>query len=132
MSGARTLFDQLLEGGLELIQRTVSEAWHESPVLDFKTLDKDSAPLTKNGRRTLAEALSGFANSDGGVIVWGIDARRGRHLEPDVARELRPIDRLQLLLSDLHGLTLNWSPQASRAWSIMPLPRLRGSTWDSS
>ena len=26
-------------------------------------------------RRNFAKAVSGFANSDGGLIVWGIDAR---------------------------------------------------------
>ena len=41
--------------------------------LDFKTVN--SASLNREDRRTLAQAISGFANSSGGLVVWGVDAR---------------------------------------------------------
>jgi hypothetical protein len=42
--------------------------------LDFKTVN--SALLNRDDRMSLACALSGFANSSGGLIVWGVDARK--------------------------------------------------------
>src|SRR5213078_4512714 len=41
---------------------------------------------------------------DGGVIVWGVDARRGPD-DADVAQDLRPISQLMRFLSDLETLT---------------------------
>ena len=43
--------------------------------LDFKTLR--NAELTSgDDRRNIARSISGFANSSGGIIIWGIDARK--------------------------------------------------------
>jgi predicted HTH transcriptional regulator len=43
--------------------------------LDFK-LVQDAAFTKRDDRRNLACACSGFANSSGGLIVWGVDARK--------------------------------------------------------
>ena len=40
--------------------------------------DPAKGRLDKEDRKNFAEAVSGFANSDGGVLVWGLVARRGR------------------------------------------------------
>lgn len=101
MAGADALFRQFCSGGLDLLNRVVAEEWSEDPLLDFKTLENHGAPITKRDRRNLAEALSGFANSDGGVIVWGVDARAPRRDEPDVARTLCPVSNLKLFCSEL-------------------------------
>lgn len=105
MDGARDLFDQLVAGGLELIHRMGPESWQEDLLLDFKTAEHDSAPMSKSDSKNLAEALSGFANSDGGVVVWGVDARAAERGEPDVAQDVRPMNKLGLFLSDLQRLT---------------------------
>ncbi len=43
--------------------------------LDFKTLR--NAELTSgDDKRNIARCISGFANSNGGIIIWGIDARK--------------------------------------------------------
>lgn len=47
----------------------------ENHNLDFKLLR--SADLKERDDRTnLGKAISGFANADGGIIVWGVDARK--------------------------------------------------------
>ena len=46
----------------------------ENRQLDFKLLSK--AEFGKDDLRHLAKAVSGFANADGGVVLWGVDARR--------------------------------------------------------
>jgi|GEM_PF-650393 len=101
MSGADAIFEQLRSGGLPLLHQVVADGWQEDLLLDFKTLEKHSAPMSTNDRRNLAEALSGFANSDGGVIVWGINARANNPNDPDIAKQLCPISNIKLFYSEL-------------------------------
>jgi hypothetical protein len=107
MDAARELFHQFKSRKLRLIYAARNEKWEESPVLDFKNASKQKGPMETDDRKYLAEALSGFANSDGGVLVWGVDCRRVLD-EADVVQELRPIANLKRFLSDLNTYT----PQA--------------------
>lgn len=89
---------------LHLLQEWVAERRQEDLYLDFKTLP--SAPdLTRDDRKNFAIALSGFSNSDGGVIVWGIDARPSPGSKVDCAQELRPVADAAGVLSRLQSLT---------------------------
>lgn len=98
MDIART-FDLL---SVDMLREFVAQQRQEDLHLDFK-LVTDPA-LSGDDRRNLARALSGFANSSGGLIVWGVDARR--NVEGiDCAIELREIERVAVLLSRLNQLT---------------------------
>ncbi len=101
----RQLFERFEKDGSAVIAEAVTESWQEHSRLDFKTLENNGAPMARTDTKNLAEALSGFANSDGGLIVWGIDARSEGGDDPDAAKERRPIANLNLFLSDLHRLT---------------------------
>lgn len=101
MDAASDLFEQLRHNGLVMVNQIVDQEWQENPFLDFKTLEKDAAPISKQDRRNLAEALSGFANSEGGVILWGVDARASGRAEPDKATGTKPIKNLPLFLTEL-------------------------------
>lgn len=71
--------------------------------LDFKRLT--GAPdFSRDDKRNLATALSGFANSDGGLIVWGVDCRKGED-GIDCARAIVPIANVARVLGRLHSLT---------------------------
>ena len=75
METARRLFESIREKGVGIISEWIAEGYREDLHLDFKR--KSSAQLlglSEDDRRNFSKALSGFANSDGGVIVWGIDA----------------------------------------------------------
>ena len=50
----------------------------ESLFLDFKRSPQDGAAknLAPEDNKNLSKAISGFANSSGGVVVWGVDCRR--------------------------------------------------------
>jgi hypothetical protein len=65
-------FDQLdwatIESYVELKQE---EHLH----LDFKTL-KNAELTIRDDKLNIARCISCFANSSGGIIVWGIDARK--------------------------------------------------------
>ena len=65
MTTPRDLFDSLTLTDLE---RWVAEQQQEDLRLDFKSVSGGST-LNRDDRKNLAEAVSGFANSDGGVIV---------------------------------------------------------------
>ena len=80
----------------------------EDLYLDFKTKDPKgpSQRASVNDRRNLAKAISGFGNSDGGLIVWGVDAKPAPNGE-DVGSDLKPIDGLAIFHSDLNDLIRN-------------------------
>lgn len=87
---------------LDMVQRFVDEQRVEELHLDFK------GPLDfkkRDSRKEFAIAVTGFANSDGGVIVWGVDARKQKQGEPDAACGLKPCERLKAFMSDLQTYT---------------------------
>jgi hypothetical protein len=93
-------FDEL---NLSQIEDYVQNGQEEHLSLDFKLLT-DPSLSKKEDRKNLAIALSGFANSEGGIIVWGVDARPNSE-GVDVATQLKEIENLSLLLSKLNHYT---------------------------
>jgi hypothetical protein len=69
------LLEELRVRGLNLLNEWVRIGWREDVHLDFKrkTHPRD-VRLSDEDRKNYSKALSGFANSDGGVIIWGIGA----------------------------------------------------------
>jgi len=53
----------------------VADGREEDLHLDFKLVN-DPDLKNRDDRRNFAKAVSGFANSDGGLIVWGVDCRK--------------------------------------------------------
>lgn len=80
MSRARELFDRIRTGGSEEIQQLIRDRKAECLFLDFKQAEKkgDAKSMPDQVRNALSEAIAGFANSEGGVIVWGVDCRQGK------------------------------------------------------
>lgn len=102
MEAARELFETFRVGGINYLRRALREPpMQESLLLDFKRIEGDSAPMTKADTRTLGTALSGFANAEGGVLVWGVEAKSTGPGDPDAAKSLHAIANLDLLYSDL-------------------------------
>ncbi len=105
------LFVEQLEGTREenaqvLVESFVHERRAEDLYLDFiEKKDPARAELSDDDRRNYAKAISGFAHSDGGVVVWGIAARKekkGDPESPDVAFAKRPIANLRAFHSNLN------------------------------
>lgn len=86
------------------IKQFVSESQEENLLLDFKTISKSDLSDPAD-RRNLAAALSGFANASGGIIVWGVHARRRGPEQADVACGVKEIEDLALFLSRLNEQT---------------------------
>jgi len=47
--------------------------------------------LNKDQKKKLAKSLSGFANTAGGVLIWGMATTRGTHTGEDVMNQIEPI-----------------------------------------
>ena len=91
----------------EAVRNFISEGATENLHLDFKTV-RDDQLSSRDDRKNLAKAISGFANSEGGIIVWGVDARPNSD-GIDCAVGEKPIANLKRFVSKLS----EYSSQAS-------------------
>lgn len=88
---------------LQDIQAFVADGQEETLHLEFKTI-ADPRFSSRDDRKNLAKALSGFANSDGGVLVWGIETAKGPN-DIDCASATAEIDNVDMLISKLNEHT---------------------------
>lgn len=93
MSRADDIYAALVKGGEAAIDQFITDYQSENLWLDFKrSADNGSgAKLHLSDRENLAKAISGFGNSDGGVIVWGVDCRRDPKTGADLPQAKVPI-----------------------------------------
>ncbi|WPP39868.1 ATP-binding protein [Paenibacillus hunanensis] len=105
MNNAESIYYKIIDGGYEKIKSIYQEQWEETVFIDFK---RKSAPSIGGAQRPdksiYSEALSGFSNTSGGVIVWGISAP-GLQDKADVAIGEEPIFELKRFLTDLNNAT---------------------------
>jgi len=104
MGRAEDLFDRLKQRGEAEIDQLIQDRQSEELFLDFKrSADNGSGRrLHDDDRRNLARAISGFGNSEGGVIVWGVDCRERTSLG-DVPGDKTGIDNPKRFVSWLEG-----------------------------
>ena len=71
-SRAKLLFDRIVgdSDAVATIEKMVADHWPETEYLDFKTAGAEG-----DNRKNWSIALSGFGNTEGGVIVWGVEAK---------------------------------------------------------
>jgi len=85
------------------LQEFLETGQEENLMLDFKTVN-DSKLINKDDKKNFAKALSGFANSSGGLIIWGVDARKNSS-GVDCVTKLPGIKNAKQFLSRLNELT---------------------------
>jgi hypothetical protein len=89
------------ERGGAFVDGLISERAEETLHMEFKTLsDSSGERIVKDDRKTIARAVCGMANSDGGIIVLGIETSRADNV--DVAIGKKPIknpDKMRNLLA---------------------------------
>ncbi len=88
------LYSQLQKGGLALIQSLKSIQATESEILDFKLSKNQGLPLDFDDKVNISKSISGFANSGGGVLVWGVYCAEDE-LKIDRVIDLRPIENIR-------------------------------------
>ena len=52
-------------------------------------------------KKNISEVISGFANSDGGIVIWGIKAKENEKKQ-DIAHQKKPIKELTKFLNILN------------------------------
>ncbi|MBR1648859.1 MAG: ATP-binding protein [Alphaproteobacteria bacterium] len=105
MSRAEDIFQKLIYFGEEAIDEFIVNLQSEELFLDFKRTDsskKNANSLHKDDRRNLAKCISGFANSEGGVVVWGVECARNVEIG-DVARAKVKVENVHRFLSWLEN-----------------------------
>lgn len=116
MGRAEDIYDRILREGVDAVHGFVRDRESESLFLDFKRSrdgGKDGK-LHDHDRNSLAKAISGFGNSEGGVIVWGVECSKKD--KGDVASELIPIGDVKRFVSLLEG--------AVSGCTLPPCPRV--------
>lgn len=78
MSRAQDLFDRLRKNGADALDVLIADREPESLFLDFKRSPNEGRDrlLAAEDNKNLSKSISGFANSSGGVVVWGVDCRK--------------------------------------------------------
>ena len=79
MSRAEDIFQKLIYFGEDAIDEFIINRQSEELFIDFKQAASDGKnfnTLHKDDRRNLSKAISGFGNSEGGVVIWGIECSR--------------------------------------------------------
>lgn len=87
------------------IQSLVDNKQEENIFIEFKTVNHPNYnDKNKNfDKEHLSKCLSGFANSSGGILIWGIKADKDSN-GIDCANELKPIQQLTKLLNMFNSL----------------------------
>lgn len=99
------LLEQLKSEGEAAIDRWISEQKSEDLYFDCKTKKDTKKPiLDSDDRRNLGKAVSAFANSEGGLLLWGVDARKQAGVDCLVSKG--PITQIAAFKSEVeHAIT---------------------------
>lgn len=89
---------------IEMLRSWVMNREQEDLQLDCKLLS-NPPEFDRNDRKTFATAVSGFANSAGGILMWGVDARKDRDTGIDSVVQLVPIASPERVCAALNSLT---------------------------
>lgn len=96
----RNIFDQL---SIEVINQMIADGQEEHLRLDFKRINNSNL----NGadyKKNIAKSISGFANSSGGIVIWGVDAKKNE-LEVACAFGAVHLTQLAQFISRLNEIT---------------------------
>jgi len=114
---AQEIYNRVKKEGRKAIEEYISTRSSEGLFLDFKRSADDGKGKTLHDkdRNNLAKAISGFGNSEGGVIIWGIDCSKDCD-GADVAKAKYPIENVARFVSLLQG--------AISACTVPPHPKV--------
>lgn len=93
----KIIYDSL--NTFEDLHRLISEGESESYYLECKAPSQPK--LSSDLQATLAKAISGFSNSDGGVIIWGMSTTKKLHSELDLMTQIEPIGNCKSFAAEL-------------------------------
>jgi len=112
MGRAEDIFERLVNEGEAVISEFIETRQAEELFLEFKQSADNGFgnKLHPTDRLRLAEAISGFGNSEGGVLVWGVECQ-------EIATQKRP-------LVDVHKFK-SWLEHAVSGCTVPPHASVR-------
>lgn len=104
MERAQEIYERIVLRGEAAIDEFIRDRQAEELFLDFKRSSDEGKgnALSNEDRKNLSKAISGFGNSEGGVIIWGVDCSKGKD-GADVAKAKLPISDPQRFVSWIQG-----------------------------
>lgn len=106
MSRAEDIFQKLIYFGEDALDDYIINRQAEELFLDFKQatpgIGKNVTSLPRDDRKNLAKCISGFGNSEGGVIIWGVECSRDIEIG-DVAKAKIKVKNVHRFLSWLEN-----------------------------
>lgn len=90
-SAAKTLLDSIKT--FKDLDKLIDEGEAESLLLECKSPVEPK--LNKDLKKTLAKAISGFSNTNGGVIIWGMSTTKKAHSGLDILTQIEPIGSIK-------------------------------------
>jgi len=104
MGRAEDLYRRLVDGGEKVLDEFIADRQSEELFLGFKRSADNAAgsKLHNTDRANLGKAISGFANSEGGVVVWGVECSPTLN-SGDVASAKLPLHNPKRFVSWLEG-----------------------------
>jgi len=104
MGRAEELFERIETEGETALDDLIIERKAEELFLDFKRSGNggDSQHLHPDDKKNLAKSISGFGNSEGGVLVWGVTTSKNYSIG-DVAEAKRPLQNAHRFVSLIEG-----------------------------
>lgn len=105
MDRAEELFNKIKNDEEKALDDFISERKSEELFLDFKRSANNGTTklIDEKDRINFAKAISGFGNSEGGIIVWGVDCSNDKSGQ-DVAKAKIPIQNPKRFESNLNNL----------------------------
>lgn len=104
-AGAKSIFERYTADDAIDYINSLPGVEYENYLLDFKQMTTNAkGGLADPDKTNYSQAISGFANSEGGVIVWGIECNPTKADGRDVVKGLHPIKNLKNIKYDLHRI----------------------------
>lgn len=127
MGRAEDLFQNLEQKGEVYIDELIETRKSEEAFLDFKRSANNGSTsrLDDNDLKNLSRAISGFANSDGGVVIWGVDCSRHPEIG-DVAQAKIPLENPHRFVSLLEGAMSGCTVPSVQGCRSIPIPSSTG------
>lgn len=98
----KAYFDKI---DIEEIERFILDGQEENLNIEFKTVVHPNYNQNNkdDDKKNISKTLSGFANSNGGLIIWGIKAKENENKQ-DIATDKKPISELTKFLNTLNRI----------------------------
>jgi len=80
---------------LSEIERMITDGQEENVHIEFKTAVHPNYNIDNRefDKKNFSEVISGFANSNGGILIWGVKAKKNENNQ-DIASQKKPIKEL--------------------------------------